>query len=306
MGEIVFPRIEIIREKGEKVPIHIYGFAHGIGIKGSALTRGVGDALKREAATFGQNDYIAMEGTTNSLIRHALRSAGISAGSKVSQDYMREALAPYIPEVIKKAESVEHLDMLRKSLSDSDGRATRQEHFMKREAVHEHPDKLVEFIGKTQITSEEMAAFKQEVVAKLEKAGIEKEKAELYVESQYTFRSLLMARAVRHRAMATGLPVRLFTGFAHTREIVDFLDENKVNAYVKTLPKLLKRLYETYEMYGWGVVDLFEQHAHKFELRHHSHFFRWLAHEVAKAHYETGRTAPVVINVANFRKLLRK
>lgn len=306
MAELVFPKVEIRRENGTMVPVHIYGFAHGIGVKGSALTSEVGDALKQEADGFGPHDYLAMEGTEDELLRHAFRAVGGKPRTSVSQNFIRNALRKHLPKVANTAEEIEHFELLRSTASDPGAKAQEIEHRLIKAAVAEKAHLLPEATGRTIVTHKDMEEFKRGVVEALVEHGIEKEKAELYAESQYTFRSLLMARAVYHRAYATGLPVRLFVGFAHAHEIVDFLDQKKVDEYVRTLPAPLKKLYSDFEINGWDLVGMFETHGHKFEPRHWPSFYRWIALKTAKALNTPGHSGNVVINVAEFRKAIAR
>ncbi len=306
MAEIIFPKVEVTRQNGQKVPVHIYGFAHGIGIKGSELNREVGDALKREAASFGSHDCLAMEGTEEELLRHAFRAAGGKTRISISKNFIRNTLRKYLPHVVNTAEAIEHFELLRSIASDFGAAAMEKERELIKKAAVEKADKLVEVTGKTTITQKEMEQFKRDTIEELVEHGIGREKAGLYVESQYTFRSLLMARAAYHRVYATGLPVRLFVGFAHTHEIVDFLDQKKVDEYVKTLPEPLKKLYNNFEINGWDLVGMFEKHGHKFEPPHWPSFFRWMALKTAKALHEPNHSGTVVINVAEFRKAITR
>ncbi len=306
MTEIVFPKVEIMRENGAKVPIHIYGFAHGIGVRGTEMTRGIGEALKREAASFNPHDYLAIEGTEDELLRHAFRAIGGKPRVSVSKNFIRNALQKHLPHIARTAEEIEHFELLRSIASDPRAAAQEKERRLIKKAVDEKADKLTDVTGKTKITREEMKKFKHNTIEALVEHGITREKAELYVESQYTFRSLLMARAVYHRAYATGLPVRLFVGFAHTREIVDFLDENKVDEYVKTLPDPLKKLYNNFEINGWDLVEMFEQHGNKFEPKHWPSFYRWMALKTAKALHDPNHSGTVMINVAEFRRAIAR
>lgn len=292
-----FPHVEIKRQNGESVPVHLYGVAHGIGMKGTQMDVATGRALKDEGKKFGENDYLISEGTDERLIRHLAKVAG--AKFVFSRHFLKETINPHIPRV-STAEDIEHFEFFRKAVVDPTMKIERAFHTTVREGVKQRLERVEKLRGKTTAESDEIAEANRDLVEELVKRGVEREKAEIQVESQTTFRSLLMARAAYHRAYATGLPVRLFVGFAHTREIKDFLsDEEKVNEYVAKLPTTLKDLYYAYERHGWRAVDLFEEHAHKFEPGFHSKFFAWIALEIAKAQY-SGKNA--VLDLAQFRR----
>ena len=65
----MFPRVEVEAQNGRKVPVHVYGFAHGMGKKGTGLHHTVAAAIREESKSFAKEDYLVREGQNDALIR---------------------------------------------------------------------------------------------------------------------------------------------------------------------------------------------------------------------------------------------
>ncbi len=301
----MFPRIEVATKRGKKVPVHLYGFSHGIGKKGTAVHHTVANVLRAEVRAFHDRDYIIREGSHDTLLRYALRKGGAGFHIRVSRDFLRETLQTIVP-LSREVEPVEHFEMLR-NLEVSDGGKISHEDITYRELRKREIDEEVqEAARRTRTTREQTQEAKEGLIAEFSKRGIDETKAREYTESLTTFRSLLMARAAYHRAYATGLPIRLFVGFSHVTEIEEFLsDEKKQSEYVANLPPKLKRIYDLNEQHGWNVVGLFEQHAHKFP-GHEKKLYAWLALECAKHYYSPDKSGIAIVDVSKFRRLIGK
>ena len=301
----MFPRIEVEAAGGKKVPVHLYGFSHGTGKKGTALHHTVANAIRDEQKTFGRDDFLIREGQNDALLREGLRSHGEGFKVRVSHDLLRDSLkAARIPNV-HKIEPIEHFEIIRSIQVSEDGAIDHVKTL--RESTENAKSEEIDAASKlTRATPEQTRESKESLVQEFVSRGIDEAKAQLYVESLTTFRSLLMARAAYHRAYATGLPIRLFVGLNHVEEIERFLKNEKTrNDYVKDLPPELRQMYDINEQHGWGVIDLFEQHSHKFP-DHKKEFYAWLALEAAKPYYWKDKPTTIVIDVSKFRRLIAR
>ncbi len=301
----MFPKIEVATKRGKKIAVHLYGFSHGIGKKGTALHHTVANALRTEVKSFHYKDYVIREGSDDTLLRYALRKHGAGFHIRVSRDFLWDTLKTIVPSSAE-IEPIEHFEVLR-NLQASEGGKINHTSFIDEELRKKEisPD-IQEASRLTMATQEQTQKSKDGLVEALRKRGIDENKAREYTESLTTFRSLLMARAAYHRAYATGLPIRLFVGFNHVKEIEDFLsDEKKQREYVANLPPKLKQIYDLNEQHGWNVVELFEQNAHKFP-GHEKRLYAWLALECAKPHYSPDKSDTVVVDIAKFRRLIER
>ncbi len=307
MSEL-FHKVEVATPKG-KIPIHVYGFSHGTERKRSALSPRIANALRAEAKGFGSNDYLMAEGTDNSLLRHINKLTGVKFQIKVADNFMHMSLGKVVPQVYD-AEPIEHFNQILLASVDSDGKIQKTYWQIVKRDVNQAPANELEIASeKTRTNAIENRESKDGLIDALCKAGVEREKAELFTEAQTTFRSLLMARAAYHRTFATGQPTRLFVGFNHANEVEEFLhDKEKLDTYVKKLHPPLKAMYDFSESHGWNIVSLFEAHAPNFDTKHHVRLYKWLALEAAKQEHthRLGGRASGIINIADFRKMLPK
>ncbi|MBI5229485.1 hypothetical protein HY991_05210 [Candidatus Micrarchaeota archaeon] len=291
-----------------KARVYIYGLSHGMGEGIGVLSENVLKALMQERAEFTPRDYFMVEGFHDDHLKASLSHVSEEELRMQKElDFMRKSLGEHFPEVFERAERPEYVYHLVQLVIDKRGFT---EKFRKKiiEAAKKMPEEVERLRQETRVIPEDVAEIKKAYAEELRELvpNASNEEIRLFVEGGTTFRSLVMARAAFHRAMALRGNVRLFCGFQHPEEVRFFLESQKaVEQYVASLPRELREFYEALEANNESLNQAFQHYAPQVEKKQHADFLKWLAHKLQLYSLEQmrlrKRPPPLKINLQEFR-----
>ncbi len=280
---IDFKRV-ILPRTNSKAKVYVYGFAHGARYAAGS-TREVVQALASEVGHFHTQDYVMAEGFHNDHAHTLVPNPSPEDLAEEEQlDHIGRFIKANFPGLLGRAERAEPFYLLIEAMADRRNFRERVDASAQAEAA-EQPEAVQAVRGKTSLGLDEVSATKSAVAERLKHSVPEASAQEVdqFVEATTTFRSLLMARAAFHRAMARKTSVRLFCGFLHAEEVARFLERPKfLNEYLRNLSRNFPQLFQLYgvfEQVHGTTTKLFQTHSKKVAAEHHTQLLKWIAHK---------------------------